>query len=142
MVKDCSGCGKEKPVECFSKCKAKSDGLYPQCKECYAAYYREYRKNNERNSDPWRDYHLRRSYGITLQAYNNLLTIQASGCAVCGLKMTDDTRRLCVDHCHKTGAVRALLCNGCNVALGSVNDDVGILLNLIDYLYKHKEMVE
>jgi Autographiviridae endonuclease VII len=46
-------------------------------------------------------------------------------------------RALFVDHSHITGKVRALLCDKCNRALGSVNDDISILKSLIDYIEKY-----
>jgi hypothetical protein len=39
-----------------------------------------------------------------------------------------------VDHNHKTGAVRGLLCCKCNFILGHADDDVGILRRAISYL--------
>ncbi|KKM72361.1 hypothetical protein LCGC14_1421320, partial [marine sediment metagenome] len=39
-----------------------------------------------------------------------------------------------VDHCHKTGIVRGLLCKSCNLTLGFVKDDVDLLQGLINYL--------
>lgn len=50
-------------------------------------------------------------------------------CACCGA-----TERLVLDHCHKTGKVRGVLCRACNLALGYVDDDPARLRALIDYL--------
>lgn len=60
-------------------------------------------------------------YGITEDAYLALLEAQGGVCAICG--GVDPSRRLNIDHDHATGAVRGLLCNGCNGArLGRLGD--------------------
>ena len=45
---------------------------------------------------------------------------------------------LCVDHNHKTGKLRGLLCRTCNSALGLVDDNMDWLLNCIEYLRKYR----
>lgn len=67
-----------------------------------------------------------------------MLQQQRGLCAVCQ-RPSRDGRSLCVDHDHKTGRVRGLLCSSCNKALGFVDDEVGILLGLALYLQQHKE---
>jgi hypothetical protein len=54
-------------------------------------------------------------------------------CESCG---TNDPGRKdwCVDHNHKTGRFRGILCNRCNVALGMVRDNPTVLLSLVQYL--------
>ena len=63
-------------------------------------------------SDRVRDYRLRMRYGITLAEYETRFREQRGGCAICG--HPPKTRRLAVDHEHKTGRVRGLLCMRCN----------------------------
>jgi hypothetical protein len=55
--------------------------------------------------------------GVTTEQYEAMLRAQGGGCAICG--NPPKTRRLDVDHDHKTGQVRGLLCHRCNRALPS-----------------------
>ncbi len=63
-----------------------------------------------------------------------MLKEQEGKCAVCS-KVPEN--KLNIDHCHKTGKIRQLLCRGCNTALGHVNDNIEILEKLILYIKKH-----
>lgn len=65
-----------------------------------------------RNAEKAREAHLKRTYGITIEDYNRILKEQSGKCAVCG--KPPKTMRLAVDHCHKTGKIRGLLCSYCN----------------------------
>ena len=83
--------------------------------------------------------YLKRNYGITLQDYELMLEDQDCLCAICGGEgfIMDTTRhkiKLVVDHDHKTGMVRGLLCHNCNRALGLLKDSSEILQTAIDYL--------
>ncbi len=79
----------------------------------------------------WKRYTLRTLYGITLEAYNEMLEAQGGVCAIC---QSESNRMLDTDHCHETGEVRGLLCNGCNQGLGQFKDSPKRLQNAIDYL--------
>lgn len=87
---------------------------------------------------------LRSNYGLTLDDYNRMLAEQNGVCAICkqperATIKGGGLRPLAVDHCHKTGKVRGLLCMHCNQALGKFNDNPGILASAISYLLKHQE---
>lgn len=75
-------------------------------------------------------------YGITLEQYEEMYDNQKGVCKIC--KNTCSSRLcLSVDHCHKTGKVRGLLCVKCNTALGMLNDDVHKFKTAIEYLNRH-----
>lgn len=76
---------------------------------------------------------LKNTYGITLEEYDAILKTQKGGCAICKVK----AKILCVDHCHKTGKVRGLLCQLCNRSIGMMKDDISILESAIVYLKSH-----
>ena len=94
-------------------------------------YNKEYRKKNWNRVRDWeRDsaernntslHHrkrcLMRRYAITIEEYEQIFEQQKGVCAICGGNNLDN-RRLSVDHNHKTGIIRGLLCNSCNRKLG------------------------
>jgi len=86
--------------------------------------------------------HLKRRYNITPQEYETKLASQDYKCAVCGKDASDNKRGgkldpLHVDHCHKSGNLRDLLCYSCNSGLGQFKDSIETLQKAIDYLHKH-----
>lgn len=76
-----------------------------------------------------------RAYGVCNVKYDEMLVKQHGGCAICGSKF-DNTRfrKLSIDHDHRTGAVRGLLCSNCNTSLGLMKDSPERLQAAIDYL--------
>ena len=93
---------------------------------------------NKGRKEKNRETYYKRRYGITLVEYNQLLTMQNNTCAICKILETEikhgRNTYFAVDHCHKTGKVRGLLCYKCNSTLGFVNDDIECLKNAIKYL--------
>lgn len=73
---------------------------------------------------------LRAKYGITLAHRDAMIQRQNGRCAICH-KLTE---KLCVDHCHKTGQVRGMLCNQCNYGIGQLKDSITVLRDAIQYL--------
>jgi hypothetical protein len=107
--------------------------------EQHAAQGRASRARNPLNHV---DQGLRKLYGITLDAYNEMLGAQGGVCAICGQPETRTFRgkvkRLAVDHCHDSGRVRALLCHSCNTVIALAKEDPGILRVAADYLESHR----
>lgn len=64
-----------------------------------------------------------KKYGVTIESYNEMLSKQNNSCNICLLHESEFKNRLSVDHCHKTGRVRGLLCHKCNTMLGKWKDD-------------------
>jgi Recombination endonuclease VII len=96
----------------------------------------------------YKEYMLQRNFGISLQDYEDLLAAQGGACAVCGalngtcIYSGEKTKSLAVDHDHKTGAVRGLLCNDCNRAIGQLKDNSELLRKAADYLDFHARLLQ
>lgn len=78
-----------------------------------------------RDPEKQREYHrswkMRTRYGITVEEYETMLVEQDGRCAICGsAESRGRGGRLSVDHNHETGEVRGLLCQPCNLALGTL----------------------
>lgn len=91
--------------------------------------------------------HLKRTYNLTMEEYNSILTQQNYVCAICkspenassGSKVRNKIRTLAVDHCHETNANRGLLCGACNRAIGLLKENLNSLQSAIEYLQYHKQ---
>lgn len=82
-------------------------------------------------------------FGITLEQYIALLKKQDGKCAICKNEETVKfVKRLAIDHCHKTGKVRGLLCHGCNAGLGRFKDDASLLHAAADYIVHHEAQIK
>ena len=88
---------------------------------------------------------LKKKFNLTITEYEQMLALQNGLCAIYQRPETglnnkrNKIRRLAVDHCHKTGKNRQLLCSNCNNALGLLKEDTLIAKRLIKYLEKHRE---
>jgi hypothetical protein len=80
---------------------------------------------------------LRCNFNIILEQYNEMFTKQDGCCAICKKPQVEFKRAFAVDHDHKTGEIRGLLCSKCNITLGNSNDDVAILEQAIQYLNQY-----
>lgn len=79
-----------------------------------------------------------RIYGITPVQYADLWAFQGGVCAICG--GDNVSRALAIDHNHRTGEVRGLLCADCNLMLGYAKDKIEILSRAAQYLTEHGEV--
>ena len=93
------------------------------------------RRYYQQNPAKSRGARIKHNYGITLEQYDCMLVSQDGVCAICR-KPCKTGRKLAVDHDHKTGNIRGLLCQSCNVMLGSGKDSPLLLKTGADYLEK------
>lgn len=93
---------------------------------------KRYRRDNPNYLRSQRKWYLEKKYKITIEEYESLLNTQNGKCAIC--KTSTATH---VDHDHRTGKVRELLCNTCNAGLGMAKDNPSILRIMADYIERH-----
>ncbi len=148
LERRCSACRTLKPAADFYRCCTNSSGLSGKCKACILSdkkpykprdreeFLRKARERAPRYRNKIRGYMLLRNYGLHLRDYEALLAFQDGKCAICGTRTPRRRNRVnwFVDHCHRTGRVRGLLCAPCNAALGGMKDDPKILEAAIRYL--------
>jgi hypothetical protein len=101
-------------------------------RERYAANQRRWKESGGKALSDRRS-HLKCKFGLTPAEYEEKLAAQGGGCALCGRKPAPG-RQLDIDHDHKTGAVRGLICNSCNQGLGQFRDDPIRLAHAAAYL--------
>ena len=107
-------------------------------KEDRESYYRTYYINkSDECKERSREAGYLNKYGITIEDFNKMLIEQDKKCLICGRTAIEAGKRrkhLSVDHCHKTGKVRGLLCIHCNTGLGAFDDNIDRLELAMVYL--------
>jgi len=147
ILKKCIKCQVLRPLEEFTPALRNKDGHRGACRICYRPYSKKYNKEwRIKNPGKERGYRdpavdsarqLLRRYGLSEDDRQNLLLKQKYLCAACG-EVPSGTKPnssiLHVDHDHKTGEIRGLLCQKCNSALGLLGDNKGKVLKLLAYI--------
>lgn len=118
------------------------------------------KEERKKNPDKYRDYDRKRKaknpehikainkkscrkkrlerFGFTEESWSTLLKSQGGVCGICsGLQLPN--KDWCIDHNHKTGRARGLLCNSCNAAIGHLREDQKILEGAMRYLNKYAD---
>jgi len=137
----CTKCDQEKPWSEFYRKSNGFNGRTSECRSCRRAYDETRRDARRAYLATWRAqnqsrqhaYQVKQHYGLEHGEYDKLLTGQGGLCAACR-QPESMKRRLSVDHDHETGAVRGLLCNACNRAIGLAKDDPARLEGCAAYL--------
>ena len=90
-----------------------------------------------------RKQYISSTYDLEYYAYWKMYNDQGSGCWICGKELSlykddSDIPTACVDHDHKTGEVRGLLCRNCNTGVGMFEENIGRLFAAANYLKRFK----
>lgn len=146
-MRRCSSCGESKKLSAFGrqklyavKASSKTHNFRSECKECRTSVEKvRYQNMTEEQKLRAKSRELLRLYGITLEQYNEQFINQNGCCAGCARHQSEFDKSLAVDHSHKSGAFRSLLCAGCNLAIGNVTENPETLLRLHALLlnYEH-----
>jgi Recombination endonuclease VII len=134
-LKFCGRCEEWKPktLEFFYFRKSRNAWENP-CRACGREYAKQWVSENPIAPEAQRAATIKYKYGITLDEYDAMVKRQGGLCAVCKRPPSGRNKHLSVDHCHKTGAVRGLLCYKCNTAAGLLGDDPELAAQLTLYL--------
>lgn len=107
------------------------------CKACRRVSQKPEKRPISRK-DYTKNRNLKVTYGITLKQYDEMFNLQNGLCVIClkpeTVKRNGKERMLCVDHNHKTGQVRKLLCTKCNWAIGHLDESSDRARTLASYL--------
>ncbi len=116
---------------------------YQNNKEHAIELVRSYRiENKEKIKKLAQEYKPRRKalwllrYGLTVDEYDAQVVQQGNCCAICG-KQPKPGKVLVVDHDHKSGKFRGLLCMNCNSGIGNLKDDPELILLALAYMVTH-----
>ena len=97
-----------------------------------------------KTKDRHRELQMAKRYNISVEYYRELFKKQNNLCAICSNpetaidKRSGNLRYLAVDHCHKTGEVRGLLCQSCNQAIGMLKENPILFDRAKEYLLNGK----
>lgn len=147
-MRECNKCGEEKEISDFRKGSKYTGGYRPTCIKCINDNQnKKYREKHgttksKRHRGFFKDSLERRlfyKYGLMYKDVFELFKEQHGTCKICGCLPTSSRNsghtHFAVDHCHRTGELRGLLCMSCNVALGMMEDNPKYLLSCVEYLY-------
>jgi hypothetical protein len=147
--KRCYVCKNVLPVSAFHRSKTSQDGCASMCKGCMKEYRLEHYRRRKENGEErafnqsrrryLKSLNLQYNFGITVEDYEAMLQAQQGACAICKKPETSTNkfgkpRDLAVDHDHRSGKVRGLLCCQCNQGLGAFQDCPELLSKAIVYL--------
>lgn len=155
-TKLCKNCGETKPLSEFHRRRKSSDKPYSWCKTCNNSRANEWRRRNRekanartrkwfrsnrdranathrkwslKNKERVRGYYRKFKYNLSQAEYYALMEIQGGRCAIC-----KRSKKLFIDHCHRTKTTRSLLCAQCNFGIGCFAENPKFIRAALDYV--------
>lgn len=148
---ECASPNNPQPIENFrfkigrvngsSICKSCEQKYLEENRDKALARVREWQKLPE-NKEKRKRADLMKLYGITKEEFHQMVENQKGCCGICNIHESNVGYTLNIDHCHKSGKVRMLLCSRCNQGLGMFKDDIALLEKAVDYLKRFKTDVD
>lgn len=137
VMRTCIRCGQSRPVENFSITQRR-------CRACISEINREQYAagaSATRSYDGVFAANLRRNHGLTMADYEQMAVAQNGRCAICespetALRRNGQPLRLAVDHNHRTGQVRQLLCRRCNQIMWTFEEHTALFEQLTAYMVR------
>lgn len=158
-MRKCKDCGIEKDESEFYQHRRPNGEQYiatHECKKCCCKRTKAYHdknlekqrltsklwweKNKKRCNIKRKEQRLQYYYGISIEGKENLLKDQEYKCKSCGYDLKNEKPyHIHLDHDHKTGKIRGILCRSCNIALGLMEDNPEKIMSLYNYILSFKE---
>lgn len=130
--RECPRCHVVKPLTQWKLTRLRSGRVYPSvCKACRSELDK---LDRVRYPDKYRQQEVKARYALSSTQFTAMKAAQGGVCAICKGQRVRVRSKLNVDHCHKTGKVRGLLCSSCNSLLGYAKDSIPMLTRAISYL--------
>ena len=132
---------RKRPATCHPNRFNLANGLCKQCYDKSPERLDARRKYRKAHAIELAERHLKHRHKLSIEEYNNKLYEQNGQCAICGSETSGHKNqpRLLVDHCHRTGKIRGLLCDKCNRGMGQFDDNPELLILAIEYLRHYQE---
>ena len=124
-------------IYCSPYCRGRSRELGDERRIKMNKYRADWKERNASTVyTNYRDNHLKKNFGITLQQYDEILTKQGGGCAICDKTPEQEGRSLAVDHDHQTGEIFGILCYFCNNKVLGKKRNPALFQRASEYLQK------
>lgn len=119
--KICRDCKENKSIDSFHNSLSYVNGYNAICKICYKY--------------DW----MKKKYNLSKEEFDEMFKCQLEMCDICETRLNINASSkedgcICIDHCHKTGKVRGIVCKRCNTAMGFFKDDIKVMKKAIHYL--------
>lgn len=101
------------------------------CKECCKKI-----KQTDLSKEKYKQYRYKKLYGLDTGTFEEIIEEQDYCCAICGKHRKNLKKDFHLDHNHKNGKRRGLLCSNCNSGFGFFKEDISILQSAIEYKKK------
>lgn len=137
----CTTCKVMKSAREFRTNRSSIRGVNSYCRDCANERNRAYRTTENGRRRTWLA-DVKRRYNVSGEEAEAIVRKRMGKCEICGDRSTvihkGVVRNLAIDHDHQTGHIRGVLCNACNLGLGSFRDNEELLIKAAQYLNSYR----